>query len=239
MNLIIDSGNSRIKVALFDKSKMVSTRFFNHSELNEFDIFIQNVTIDGCIIGSVSSVNNSFLNKIHTNYPVLELNSTTPLPIKNRYTTPHSLGNDRLANAVAGFTLFPNQNVLIIDAGTCLKFDFVNETKEYIGGSISPGLLMRYQALHQFTDKLPLLQVASHPPIIGRDTPESIHSGVVNGMIGEINSLVNQYEKNYSDLKTTLCGGDTAYFSDHLKFNIFADLHLTLKGLNEILLYNQ
>jgi type III pantothenate kinase len=163
----------------------------------------------------------------------------TPLPIKNNYATPKSLGKDRLAAAVGAWSLFPNQNSLSIDVGTAIKFDLINQASEYIGGSISPGISLRFQSLHNFTAKLPLVQYKNSHPLIGFDTETSILSGVLNGINSEIDGLIELYKVQYPDLKIILSGGDSIYFENNLKSNIFAVSNLVQIGLNEILIFNE
>ena len=169
------------------------------------------------------------------------MSSETTLPIGNSYKTPTTLGNDRLANAVGAFQAFPNQNTLIIDLGTCLKMDLIDEFNNYLGGSISPGLRMRFEALHTLTDNLPLIEDVEINQLIGNDTTSSIQVGAYKGMIAEISSMISQYEIKYVNLNIILTGGDLSSFLDvdlSQKNSIFADEFHTLKGLNTILNYN-
>ena len=160
----------------------------------------------------------------------------TPTPVKNLYKSANTLGSDRLASAVGGNFLFPNKNVLVIDAGTCIKYNFINNKNEYIGGAISPGLQMRFKALHTFTARLPLLDIdENYDAIIGTTTNESILSGVEMGAVAEMQSFVDQYKQQYSDVVCLLTGGDANFFEKRLKKPIFADQFLILKGLNIIL----
>lgn len=148
------------------------------------------------------------------------------------------MGNDRIALAVAGSQLYPGRDVLIIGAGTCITYDFVSKNNEYFGGSISPGIHMRFKALNTFTDKLPLVQPENKPELIGNSTVGSITSGVMNGLYSEIDGIIDRYEKNFPEIQTILTGGDIIYFDKMLKNNIFANSNLVLKGLNMILDYN-
>lgn len=192
----------------------------------------------------VSSVGSEDLTKFVislTERPIV-LDDQTPLPIKNGYKTPKTLGKDRLANAVAAYHYFNNHNSLVIDAGTCLKFDFINESNEYLGGSISPGLTMRFKALNTFTDKLPLVNPEDSEPVeMGVDTLTSIHTGCYTGMNREIEATIAEYKKMHGDLKILITGGDMDQLQKmgfSQKNSIFADRWLTLKGLNKILSHN-
>lgn len=239
MNLVIDIGNSLTKTAIFENKNLIRTDSFEDFSQRDLDEYLDNNSINACILASVAAQHEE-LKETLKHLPVfIELKADTKLPVKNKYTTPVTLGNDRLANIVGANTLFPQKDALVIDTGTCLKFDFINAQSEYLGGAISPGLYMRYKALHQFTERLPLLDPQDNVELIGDSTSNSIHSGVVKGMIAEINGIIQQYEKISDNLQVILCGGDARFFSNHLKNNIFAAPYLTLQGLNEILLYNQ
>ncbi len=239
MNLVIDIGNSMTKTAVFENKKLIIEEIYEVFSKKNLEIFLSHHSIKASILSSVTSSHDEIKEELKRISFFVELNSATSLPIKNHYKTPATLGNDRLANVVGANALFPEKNVLVIDAGTCLKFDFINSRDEYLGGAISPGLLIRYKALHQFTGRLPLLEPKENVKLTGDSTADSIHSGVVNGMIAEINGIVHQYDELSENLQLILCGGDARYFSNQLKNNIFAAPYLTLQGLNEILLYNQ
>ena len=202
--------------------------------------YVSSISANNVILSSVREV--SFTNDVLNLFPdSLLLTTNTHLPIINSYKTPETLGNDRIANAVSAFTAFPNQNTLTIDVGTCIKFDFINANNEYLGGSISPGLKMRFNSLHTLTDNLPLIDDVEINQLIGTDTTSSIQVGVCQGMIGEITNMIRQYEKKYDKLNIILTGGDLRWFLDiemSQKNSIFADEFHTLKGLNTILDYN-
>lgn len=238
MNLIFDIGNTRVKTALFEGDKLMNTHYFYSVE--EIKDWIKNIHYQQAIISSVA--NEEFTQKISALlHHVLIFNIDTPLPISNKYATPHTLGKDRLANAVAAYLLYPQSNTLIIDGGTCLKFDFINEKNEYLGGAIAPGLKMRFQALHTFTDKLPLINDLEEVDLIGTDTNSSILAGCYNGFKNEVLQTVSNYSDIYRDMKIILTGGDVSILEKmnfSQKNSIFADRWLTLCGLNEILEYN-
>jgi len=171
-------------------------------------------------------------------FPVLLLDEKTPVPFKSKYQTPSTLGNDRKANIAGAMKLFPGKDVLVIDVGTCLKTDFINEAGEYLGGSISPGLEMRFKSLKHFTARLPLVTYESFDELTGNSTKNSILSGVINGMMMEIEGFIEKYDLKYSNLSVILTGGDTYVFDKNLKISIFVAPYLSLSGLNEILIYN-
>ena len=238
MNYVADIGNTRTKIGFFNEDILVESWVDLHSAKNTHTPS-ENYNITGGIISAVT--------ENHVTPPVTEkgppsiiiiLTYETPLPIKNKYSTPQTLGNDRLANAVGASIIFPKKNVLIIDMGTCIKCDFIDKNKNYLGGSISPGLQMRFKALKKYTAKLPLIKPSKDFSLTGDSTEQSILSGVQNGIIFEINGMIDQYEKKYDELKVIITGGDHPFFANHLKSSIFAAPNLTLQGLNEILNYN-
>lgn len=194
---------------------------------------------ESSIISSVLSPHETQLLLNQLLFDPLVLTSDTLIPITNKYENPESLGKDRLANACFTKSVHENKNKLVIDAGTCLKFDFVNENNEYWGGSIGPGLEMRYKALNNYTGNLPLVfNEEEYQNLMGNNTQTSILSGVKIGMQEEINGLIRQYEAKYKDLTIFITGGDLDKFELKSKNTIFADQLITLKGLNEILLFN-
>ena len=146
---------------------------------------------------------------------------------------------DRIALASAATHLYPNKNMLVIDAGTCITYDFISSEKEYIGGSISPGISLRYKSLHTFTDKLPLLEANNSKLLTGNNTATSIHTGVVNGVLYEIDGFIEAYKNNYENLTVILTGGDAHFLRDTIKNDIFANSNFLLEGLNHILEYNK
>ncbi len=240
MQLVIDIGNTRVKVALFGQKELNYFLVYNSvNALLESDIF-QKFTITHSIVSSVVTGIDSFVVALQQRVKeVLLFTYHTPIPIKNEYQSAHLLGSDRLASAIAGNLLFPNKHVLVIDLGTCIKYNFVNSRNTYVGGSISPGLQMRFRALHTFTAHLPFQEVdEKFNLLVGRDTKENILSGVQNGTIAEVEGFIEQYKRQYPDINIVLTGGDVNFFEKRLKSSIFADQFLILKGLNEILDYN-
>lgn len=236
MKLIIDIGNTRIKTALFEQNELKEFFVFDTiKDLLSAGLF-EKYSINNCIIASVVNEIEAFTDQLKEKTNVLLFTGKTPTPVKNLYKSANTLGSDRLASAVGGNFLFPNKNVLVIDAGTCIKYNFINNKNEYIGGAISPGLQMRFKALHTFTARLPLLDIdENYDAIIGTTTNESILSGVEMGAVAEMQSFVDQYKQQYSDVVCLLTGGDANFFEKRLKKPIFADQFLILKGLNIIL----
>ncbi len=183
---------------------------------------------------SVVDANDNLLKLLKTKNLI---NFSKKLPIKNRYKSA-TLGSDRLANAVAGAFLFPSRNVLIIDTGTCIKYDFVNAKGEYLGGSISPGMDMRFRAMNKFTGKLPLTGFSEIKDLIGNTTVSAMQTGVEIGITEEIKGFVAQYRKRFKNLKIILTGGDAYRFANDLNLSIFAAADLVNIGLNEIIRFN-
>ena len=240
MNLVIDIGNSRSKLAVFKDNQQVALAFYdNPIGVDEVNKFLEKHKGVKHVI--LSSVVNHSLNLAGIFPDFLEFKSDTPLPIENLYKTPETLGPDRLAVVVGANNKFPNENILVIDAGTCITYDFIDSQNRYLGGSISPGINMRFRALNNFTAKLPLLSPDkswSSKKITGATTDESILSGVLNGTLSEIKGIIEVYRNKFPELKILLTGGDLVFFENELKNDIFADPTLILKGLNEILNYN-
>ncbi len=240
MNLIIDVGNTRIKVAVFENDRLVEMFVFQKEELaKEIEKILSNHTILNGIISSVANITELELKKINKLPPFINLNSDTKIPFDNFYTTPKTLGVDRIALISRAVEKYPNKNVLIIDAGTCITYDFVNSNKEYLGGAISLGIKMRYEALNKFTAKLPLLDIKLIDNFIGNSTENSIHSGVINGVLNEIEGVIKQYKTENTDLTVVLTGGDTYFLAKEIKSSIFANSNFALEGLNTILTYNK
>ncbi|HPT10202.1 MAG TPA: type III pantothenate kinase, partial [Bacteroidales bacterium] len=194
--------------------------------------------IQRCILSTVIDYPSPIKRFLSSKLFFLELDEKTPLPLKNRYRSPATLGKDRLAAAVGGTALFPGEPVLVINAGTCITYDLVSSRNEYLGGAITPGLQMRLQALHTFTGKLPLISLRNSEILTGRTTEESILSGVLAGTAAEMEGMVDRFSAQNPELKTILSGGDQNYFNKRLKISIFARPNIVLSGLQQILQFN-
>ncbi len=191
------------------------------------------------ILSSVKPVDDEILQFLSGNFDLfIELDHQTELPIENLYETPETLGKDRLAAAVGANELFPDQNLLIIDAGTAITYDLVSEKNEFVGGNISPGLQMRFKALNHFTGKLPLVSYSDEFQEIGRNTTDAIRAGVQNGILYEIAQTIELFNKNYQNLQIVMTGGDSIFFDKKLNYSIFVHFNITLIGLNRILEHN-
>jgi len=239
MNLSIDIGNSRVKLAAFKEDKCLEVLVTNKRQLlDEITYLNAKYTIKAAIISSVSGIDVLISKKIENLFKVVYLNSNLKFPFTILYKTIDTLGVDRLALMAAAVKKYPKKNVLVIDAGTCLTYDFMTKEANYLGGAISPGILMRYKALNNQTEKLPLLTPEQPKNIIGDSTQQSIHSGVCTGVVNEIEGIISQYNKKYPNLTVVLTGGDTNFLSEKLKSVIFANPNFLLEGLNHILNHN-
>ena len=241
MNLIVDAGNTFVKLAVFDKSTMIS---YQKAGLKDFckkvkEIFGEFPGIRYAIVSSVGYLDKKDIDVVSIFCKIHLLDHRSKTPFKNSYATPQTLGVDRIALATSAFYLSPNRNTLVIDAGTCVTFDMVNDYGEYLGGAISPGITMRYKALHQQTSNLPLLNKQDIWDFIGNSTETSIHSGVINGICNEIDGVIDQYRSRFTDLTVILTGGDAQFLSKRLKNTIFAHSNFLLEGLNYLLEYNK
>ena len=241
MNLIIDAGNTAIKLAIFNHNNILfktntNSRLLDYSlsEIKKNKRF----NINNAIISSVNDI--EFKSKL-INFEltkILYLNYKTPIEFINNYKTPKTLGADRIALVSAAAKKYPKKNVLVVDAGTCITFDYISSENIYFGGAISPGINLRYKSLNDYTSKLPLLK-KKHPKLLtGNTTKSSIHTGVINGVAREIDGIIESYKQLNSDLTVILTGGDAKFLSDQLKNSIFVHSNFLLEGLNYILEFN-
>ncbi|RLJ67460.1 type III pantothenate kinase [Lacinutrix venerupis] len=240
MDLIIDVGNTFTKLAVFEKNKLIDKKRIETKNCISGIRELQKIhgNLINAIVSSVGALDNDTLEYVDKEFKLQILSYKTNLPFKNLYSTPKTLGIDRIALVCASVEEFPDNNVLIIDAGTCITYDFINNKNEYLGGAISPGIRMRYKAMHNQTAGLPLLKTEVPKNLIGDSTASSMHSGVVNGVLNEIDGCITQYLEDYQDLTVILTGGDAKMLSKQLKSSIFANSNFLLKGLNFILNYN-
>jgi type III pantothenate kinase len=235
--IIADAGNTSIKFGVCTDDHIVEVYRVDYRDLDEWMSEHLNLTKHTCVL---STVTDGMLTKKLSNVfaNVYLVDRHVELPLRLNYNTPETLGIDRLCNAVAIYKAATGQNAVSIDIGTCIKFDFVDEKGIYQGGSISPGIDLRYKSMHDYTAQLPLIELKSQASLIGKSTVESMHSGVINGIQAEINSLIQRYELEFCNLTFFVTGGNAQYFDFEGKNNIFADENLTLKGLNTIYLLN-
>ncbi|MDT0650563.1 type III pantothenate kinase [Autumnicola edwardsiae] len=241
MNLVVDIGNTSVKMAVFQNNSLLHKLIFPLSDFsNNFQkIKIQFPEIETTILSSVVKTISKEKKLLQRDTYFFELTQALSLPFENKYATPATLGKDRIALVAAAVAKFPKKNTLVIDAGTCVTFDFKNDKEEYLGGAISPGLEMRFKALHNFTANLPLLKPGENLELIGGSTEASMTSGVVNGLLLEIDGTIASYATEYEDLTIILTGGDAQFLSVRLKNSIFANSNFLLEGLNYILEFNK
>lgn len=239
MNLIIDIGNTCAKLVCFDGDTVVEEMRIDKGEGYRLNDFCSKYKFDKGIISSVSTVSDDFVDIVdNLDFPVIKMASDkTPIPIKNSYATP-SLGTDRLAAAVGANYLQPGKDILIIDIGTCVTFDFVSADGVYRGGNISLGPTMRLKALHEFTSRLPLIERKGVVETIGTTTETAMRSGVVWGIKYEIEGYVSDFMKKYPYLFVYLTGGVHMDLHFPEKMPIFANDFIVPIGLNRILEYN-
>lgn len=240
MNLVIDIGNTRTKIGVFKNKQIVHKEFVAPEKVVEksFEL-INTFSCKNGIVASVRKDEKETLEILGSKIPFLQMNSSLKTPFINKYDTPKTLGVDRIALAAGASSKYQNTNVLVIDAGTCITYDFINAKNEYLGGGISPGLQMRYKALNGFTGKLPLLSLnKEYHFLVGNNTENSIHSGIINGVVFEIDKTIDQYRSLNKNLTVVLTGGDTFFLDKRLKNSIFANSSLLLEGLNFILIEN-
>jgi len=195
--------------------------------------------ISFAMLSSVSKTPSGWIERLKKQYKLFVLDQQLPQLFNNLYATPTTLGNDRIALVSAACKKFPGKNVLVIDAGTCITYDFKNDREAYFGGAISPGLQMRFRALHTFTENLPLLEPEDAVKLIGDSTKTSMQSGVIFGLTAEIEGVISQYEASYKDLTIIFTGGDAQFLCKRFKNSIFANSNFLLEGLNYILEFNK
>ncbi len=240
MNLIIDIGNSQLKAAIFNHRKILKNIIadeFKEELLKELKAEYPELT--SSILCSVRERDEKLIKLLEKEFELfIELNSSTPIPIENLYESKESLGPDRIAAAVGANYLFPGSDIFVIDAGTAITYDLVDSQSCYLGGNISPGLEIRFKSLHEFTQKLPMVEFSDNWPLIGKTTEEAIRSGVQSGILFEMDTMIDRIRDIYIDCKVILTGGDSFFFDQKLKNNIFVMYELTLLGLNRILEYN-
>ncbi|MDA9554691.1 type III pantothenate kinase [Pelobium sp.] len=242
-NLVVDIGNSFVKIAVFNQDKKV---FSDQLSTLKLELLLQLKSAYNVQHLIISSVREGIIvdeEEVKQHFGYIRFNQSTPTPLQNKYQSPQTLGLDRLAAVVGAQKLFPAQNVFVIDAGTCITYDAVNEKGEYFGGSISPGIKMRFEAMHQFTSKLPLVNFdKDFNKTYGANSKEAISSGAINGVLFEVEGFIQQQLKTNPKTKIILCGGDSAFFDSRFKNSIFAHLishepDLVLIGLNTVINY--
>ena len=249
MNLCIDQGNSRTKVALMtDEGKMINHFIYKQFSSADVERLFDLYDISDSIISSVVNIEAAVVNTLHRRSQHFVLfDRNTPVPIVNRYDTPQTLGQDRLAAAVGAESLCPDENLLIIDAGSAITYDFVSDKGEYMGGNIAPGLKMRLTMLQRMTKKLPLVEVEEHEliPLFGKNTRDAIAAGVIRGIAYEVKGYMRTLSEKVPHFQTFLTGGNAPYILNNVrtsrteKRDIRVEKNLVLIGLNTILIFNK
>lgn len=240
MYLIVDIGNTLAKFFVYEKGQCV----VKHSiALEQFQDEMQSLisshsSIKGIVYSDVSDHAGDFFKKLAVRFNVLSVDSQLRLPFENAYQSPESLGSDRIVLVAAASKNFPHTNVLIIDLGTCITYDFLSSDQIYHGGAISPGFEMRYKSLHHFTGRLPSLDCKAVKDPEGKTTSDAIHAGIYYGILDEIEARINYYESRYKSLTVILTGGDANKLPKTLKNSIFAHSNFVAEGMLHLLKLN-
>ncbi len=241
MNLIIDVGNTLIKLAVFAEGTLLVKRSTVTDDfLKQLEAISEDYPeINHCILASVGEFSETFISALKSKFNLLQLNKDTKVPFENEYGTLNTLGVDRIALASAAVKEYPRQNVLVIDAGSCITYELLTEENKYIGGAISPGIQMRFKALHYYTANLPLLKPELPVTELGSTTVGSIQTGVLQAVVHEMDGFITQYNEKHPDLTVILTGGDAHFLLDSLKSDIFANSNFLLEGLNYLVEHNK
>jgi type III pantothenate kinase len=233
---VIDIGNTRIKTAIFEAGKMVVEEIFETFEL--FTDYSKKTSFQHALISSVTYSKEQLEEML--DFPFIFLSRDTPVPIENLYATPETLGVDRKAAAIGARCIIEKGPLLTIDLGSCITYEFLDEKNRYFGGAISPGLQMRFRAMHRQTARLPLVEISvgERPELIGNSTVNGMKSGVYFGILHEMQGFIRAYQSKFPGLRVIICGGDSKIFESLTKDHIFVIPNLVLYGLNRILTYN-
>ena len=243
MNLVVDIGNTRTKNAFFEENELVEKAILETGALGELSAAIEGQTMGGAILSATGADTEGVENFLKNHCPFVRFDHTTPIPIKNKYATPETLGKDRLAAVIAAKALFPKDNCLVIDAGTCLTYNFITANNLFIGGNITPGLTMRLKAMHHFTARLPEIERNTEGfdvmQIIGTSTETALRTGAQVGILAEVEGFVERFIRNFGRVKVVLTGGDGEFIMKNVLLSErYFERHLVLQGLNQILNFN-
>ena len=239
MNLVLDIGNTRLKAGLFKKNVLINYFEFNNNYYEKIRSILECNPILYTIVSNVSNTEDKLIQLLRIKTQFIPFNSSLKIPFKNIYKSKTTLGQDRIALVSSSMKQFPDENVLIIDLGSCITYDFINSDNEYIGGAISPGLNMRYKSLNNYTSNLPFLEPKKINYLIGKSSEESIHSGVINGIVSELNGAIDRYQKEFKKIRIVLTGGDYKFLFSKIKNSIFANSNFLLLGLNFLIELNK
>ncbi len=238
MNLIIDIGNTQTKVAVVEGEEIKKYEAFKRLDVNLLEPILLNFAPQKAILGAVGEIPQGVVEWLKERVKLHVAGPYSLTPLINDYSTPQTLGFDRIAVAVGAHYLYPGRNLLVIDAGTAITYEVVTSNGHYKGGAISPGLRLRFQALHAHTARLPLIDPNPDAPLVGTSTTECILSGVINGAVGEMDGFIEKISSIYDDCVVVLTGGDSKFFANKLKNSIFVNPYLMVLGLNRILEFN-
>jgi len=240
MNLIFDIGNTRVKAGVFQAGSLIHYQSFDNISFGKINELATNHRAQNIIYSSVAlALSMEETEELQATYNLIELNAKTPLPIKNLYRTPETLGKDRLAAVVGAWANYPGEPCLVIDAGTCITYDIQRADGAYVGGNIAPGMRMRLRAMHDYTARLP--EVAPLEQLgewIGDSTEMAMQNGAQAGILLEVEGFIGYCEAQFGAMTVIFTGGDADFFAKHLKRKIFVNQNLVLEGLNKILEYN-
>jgi type III pantothenate kinase len=241
MLLAVDVGNTRIKTAVFENDTLLEIFVFEKEKLSkELDFILKKFPkIIKIVVSSVGNVEKNEFLAFENRVKIIFISKESSFPFANLYASPKTLGTDRMVLAAGAVLKFPKQSRLVIDAGTCITYDYIDENDNYLGGAISPGIRLRYESLHQFTAKLPLLTKCMPKNVIGNSTNESIHSGVIHGLLNEIDGFIDYYKTLNDNFIIILTGGDADFLAMRLKNTIFANPNFLLESLSQTYQYNQ
>jgi type III pantothenate kinase len=235
MNLCIDCGNTRVKFGLFENDELKVNKVFPNEKTDDIFEWLDSIEFDDCILSNVGSKNTEWLERLMEEVEIYEPDAHSNLPIKFKYGSKDSLGGDRIAAWCGAVKDQPQQNILVVNAGTCITYDLIDKDHGFIGGNIAPGLNMRFRAMNHFTARLPLIK--SHhvnPGSLGTSTESALQHGVVNGIIYELEGYYKELSAQHQDLKCIMTGGDADFIAQRTSFKPIVDQFLVLRGLNEI-----
>ena len=254
MNVVVDIGNTRTKIALFHKNQLYQTAIHESNALKWLSDNVDKNDVKAAILSATGQDTEGVENYLKTHFRFIKFDHHTPIPIENTYKTPETLGKDRLAAVIAAHSMFPNSHSLVIDSGTRITYNFINDKGAFLGGNISPGLTMRLKAMHHFTARLPDIAGDLHAfkgqkgsdtegveklTLIGTTTETAMLTGAKVGLLSEVEGMIQRFSRQYSPIQVIFTGGDGAFLAQHIAIDTHGfDRYLVLKGLNQILNYN-
>ncbi len=238
MNLTIDIGNTHTKLGFFDGLELQLTQKFSSAEIIPWQSILNTHKITHSILSHVGNTRLD-LETLYNNTHCVEVHHKLQLPFTSDYNPFTNLGIDRVVSLAAAANSFPHENVLIIDAGTCITYDLITAKAHHIGGVISPGLMMRYQSMHRFPHQLPNLEIQEPSSFPSTNTEEAMHHGVISSVIAEMEAFISRFETSIPIFRIILTGGDAGFLSKRLKNGILADENFLAIGLNLLLETNK